>query len=190
MGGVGIDISTLRPENTKVTNAAGTSTGAISFMERFSNSTREVAQNGRRGALMISIDIRHPDVENFINIKKDLTKVTGANISVMVRDDFMEAVKADRDYILRWPCNEEFFKEGVEKHDYNKLYPYFKVNINDNVEDKPIGYFKKVKAREIWNKLIEAAHGSAEPGILFIDKHWNYSPDTVYPKYKGVTTNP
>jgi ribonucleoside-diphosphate reductase alpha chain len=103
-GGVGIDISTLRPSGTDVTNAAKTSTGAASFMERFSNSTREVAQGGRRGALMITIDVRHPDVFEFVNIKKDRTKVTGANISVMLRDDFMEAVKNDEDYMLRFPC--------------------------------------------------------------------------------------
>lgn len=133
---------------------------------------------------MISIDVRHPDVFEFIDIKKDLTKVTGANISVMVRDDFMEAVKQDKDYILRWPCTDEFYN-GVEDHDYNVLYPYFGLD-----KSQPKGYFKKIKAKELWNKLIEAAHGSAEPGILFVDRHWNYSPDTVYPKYKGVTTNP
>jgi len=160
-GGVGLDISTLRPNNTPVTNAAGTSTGAVSFMERFSNSTREVAQNGRRGALMLSIDVRHPDVEHFITIKKDLTKVTGANISVMVRDDFMQAVKQNTNYTLRWPCD----------------------------SDNP-SITKEIKARELWDKMIEAAHSTAEPGILFVDRHWDYSPDTVYPKYKGVTTNP
>ena len=87
--GVGVDISTIRPEGMGVKNAAGTTTGAVSFMERFSNTTREVAQNGRRGALMISIDINHPDVEQFALIKQDPKKVTGANVSIKLRDDFM-----------------------------------------------------------------------------------------------------
>ncbi len=90
--GVGIDISTLRPAGCIVNNAAGTTTGAVSFMESFSNTTREVAQNGRRGALMITIDIAHPDVEQFVTIKQDLSKVTGANISVRLSDEFMDAV--------------------------------------------------------------------------------------------------
>ena len=179
-GGVGIDISTLRPANSPVTNAAGSSTGAVSFMDRFSNSTREVAQNGRRGALMISIDVRHPDVEHFINIKKDLTKVTGANISVMLRDDFMKAVANNEDYVLRWPCdydNAEVLKNAPDN------YEQFNV---DNITV----YTKKVNAKAIYNQIIQAAWASAEPGIIFIDKHWDYSPDTVYPKYKGITTNP
>lgn len=110
---------------------------------------------------MLSIDIRHPDVEKFINIKKDLTKVTGANISILIRDDFMEAVKTDSTYVLQWPCN----------------------------SDKP-SVTKEVKAKEVWDQIIAAAHGSAEPGIIFVDKHWNNSPDSVYPTYKGITTNP
>jgi len=179
-GGVGIDISTLRPANSPVTNAAGSSTGAVSFMDRYSNSTREVAQNGRRGALMISIDVRHPDVEHFINIKKDLTKVTGANISVMLRDDFMKAVTNNEDYVLRWPCdydNDEVLKNASDN------YEQFNV---DNITV----YTKKVNAKAIYDQIIQAAWASAEPGIIFIDKHWDYSPDTVYPEYKGITTNP
>lgn len=150
---------------------------------------------------MLSIDIRHPDVEKFINIKKDLSKVTGANISVMVRDDFMEAVKADKDYILRWPCtfeNTEWidgltrengvgFDETKHPKIYNTLIPLY----DTSEENKGIiCYAKRIKAKEVWNQIIEAAHGSAEPGIIFIDKHWNYSPDSVYPEYKGITTNP
>jgi ribonucleoside-diphosphate reductase alpha chain len=130
---------------------------------------------------MLSIDIRHPDVEKFINIKKDLSKVTGANISVLVRDDFMEAVKADQDYILRWPCDATFSIDSgiqIDKLEYNIL------------TQGALGYYKKVKAKEVWNQIIEAAHGSAEPGIIFVDKHWDNSPDSVYPTYKGITTNP
>lgn len=99
-GGVGIDISTLRPINSKVSNSAGTSTGAVSFMNRYSNTTREVAQEGRRGALIITMDINHPDIEQFIVAKDDLTKITGANISVKVTDEFMIAVEKDKDFEL------------------------------------------------------------------------------------------
>lgn len=180
-GGVGIDISTLRPAETKVTNAAGTSTGAASFMERFSNSTREVAQNGRRGALMLSIDVRHPDVLEFINSKKDRTKVTGANISVMLRDDFMEAVKSDDDYILRFPCdtNIEFDSGFVPE-----LAPY------NELCQAATCQFKKIKAKELYDSIVENAWENAEPGQMFVDNHWNYSPDGVYDQYRGVTTNP
>lgn len=178
-GGVGIDISTLRPSETAVTNSAGTSTGAVSFMERFSNSTREVGQNGRRGALMLTIDVRHPDVFDFVNIKKDRTKVTGANISVLLRDDFMEAVKKDEDYILRFPCDKNLFGNiDYDKEPYNEL-------ICDG-----IGYFKKIKAKELYDSIVENAWDNAEPGQMFVDKHWDYSPDGVYKQYRGVTTNP
>lgn len=187
-GGVGIDISTLRPSGTEVTNAAKTSTGAASFMERFSNSTREVAQGGRRGALMLTIDVRHPDVLQFINAKKDRTKVTGANISVMLRDDFMEAVKKDEDYILRFPCNHDFDElilcESPCTSPYNEL-----CNITGfNGESK--GYYKRVKAKEIYDSIVENAWENAEPGQMFVDRHHSYSPDSVYLQYKGVTTNP
>jgi ribonucleoside-diphosphate reductase alpha chain len=185
-GGVGIDISTLRPSGTNVTNAAKTSTGAASFMERFSNSTREVAQGGRRGALMITIDVRHPDVFDFVNIKKDRTKVTGANISVMLRDDFMEAVKNDENYWLRFPC--DMSDEDVNM-DYGKplntLIPCVRLD-NDEV----ISYTKRIKAKELYDAIVENAWENAEPGQMFIDKHWNYSPDGAYEQYRGVTTNP
>lgn len=180
-GGVGIDISTLRPAGTNVTNSAGTSTGAITFMERFSNSTREVAQNGRRGALMITIDVRHPDILDFINIKKDRTKVTGANISVMLRNDFMEAVKNDETYYLRFPCNtQEIPKIG---HSIGVLY-------NHADDDGNTVYMKKVRAKDVYDAIVENAWDNAEPGQMFVDNHWDYSPDDVYPQYKGVTTNP
>lgn len=176
-GGVGIDISTLRPAGAKVTNAAGSSTGAASFMERFSNTTREVAQNGRRGALMITIDCRHPDVFEFVNIKQDRTKVTGANISVNLRDDFMQAVIKNGDYILRWPCEEPVADLG-EELPYNEL-------INKNGV-----FYKKIRAKELYDQIVHNAWDNAEPGQMFIDRQWNYSPDSVYPQYKGVTTNP
>ena len=178
-GGVGLDISTLRPVGTATSNAAKSSTGAVSFMNRFSNTTREVAQNGRRGALMLTIDCRHPDVLDFINVKQDRTKVTGANISVMLRDDFMEAVKEDADYFLKFPCDAEgFFGGRYEDFPYNTLVEYGNIQV------------KRVKAKEIYDAIVDNAHDNAEPGQMFVDHHHNYSPDGVYSQFKGVTTNP
>lgn len=159
--GVGLDMSPLRPASHPVSNAAGTSTGAVSFMERFSNTTREVAQNGRRGALMITMDIAHPDIEQFITVKQDLSKVTGANISVKVSDEFMKAVQDDTDFTLRWPVD-----AAVPK------------------------MTRKINARQLWDKIIECAHRTAEPGIIFWDRQHVYSTSSVYPGYKNVSTNP
>lgn len=159
--GVGVDISGLRPKNAEVSNAAGTTTGAVSFMERFSNTTREVAQNGRRGALMLTMDIAHPDVEDFIRIKQDLTKVTGANISVRLSDEFMKAVDEDANFTLRWPID----------------------------SDDP-QYKKTIKARELWNTIIECAHRTAEPGLIFWDRQHHYSTSSVYPGFENSSTNP
>src|SRR5258708_723301 len=111
-GGVGLDISGIRPKDVTTNNAAKTTDGIGVFMERYSNTCREVAQNGRRGALMITISINHPEVETFINIKRNKQKVTGANISIRFNDEFMQAVKKDQEYILRWPveCTPEAAK--------------------------------------------------------------------------------
>ena len=159
--GVGIDISTLRPSGMLVSNAAGSTTGAVSFMERFSNTTREVAQNGRRGALMVTIDIAHPDVENFITIKQDLSKVTGANISVRLSDEFMRAVETDSEYTLRWPID----------------------------ADHP-QMTKTIQAKKLWETIIKSAHNSAEPGLIFWDRQHHYSTSSVYPGFKNTSTNP
>lgn len=159
--GVGFDLSTLRPEGAPVSNAARTSTGAVSFMERFSNTTREVAQKGRRGALMLTMDIAHPDVEKFITIKQDLSKVTGANVSVRVSDEFLKAVEADADFTLRWP-----------------------------IDSKEPTVTKVVKARELWNTLISCAHATAEPGVIFWDRQHLYSTSSVYPGFRNESTNP
>lgn len=180
-GGVGIDISTLRPRGVKVKNAAGTSTGAASFMERFSSSTREVAQDGRRGALMLTIDVRHPDVLEFINAKQDRTKVTGANISVKLRDDFMEAVRKDEDYILRWPCD--------TPHELDSGFLAPKAEYNTLVKGA-LGYYKKVSAKDLYEQIVSNAWENAEPGQMFIDRMHDYSPDGIYDKYKTLTTNP
>lgn len=177
-GGVGIDISNLRPSGAKVSNAAKTSTGAVSFMNVYSELTKEVALNGRRGALMISISCKHPDTDEFIKVKQDLTKITGANISVKFDDDFMEAVVNDSFYIQRFPIN---------------------INITDiNVDELPLNTkvfdgdkcYKKVKAKDIWNEFVTCSWKTAEPGIMYEDKHIDYSPDSVYEQYKGITTNP
>lgn len=159
--GVGFDLSTLRPAGAGVSNAARTSTGAVSFMERFSNTTREVAQKGRRGALMLTMDIAHPDVEQFITIKQDLSKVTGANISVRVSDAFLQAVEEDGDYTHQWP-----------------------------IDSKNPTVTKTVRARELWDTLIKCAHNSAEPGIIFWDRQHKYSTSSIYPGFKNDSTNP
>ena len=174
-GGVGYDLSELRPRGARVNNAAKSSTGAASFMDVCSDITNEVAQNGRRGALMLSMSINHPDIEEFITKKQDLTKVTGANISVKVTDEFMQAVMEDKDYILRYPVDSNVC---VVVEPYNELVKY---------EQQ---YFKKVRARELWNTLMHCAWNTAEPGIMFEGAMHNYSPDGVYPDFKMVSTNP
>ncbi len=159
--GVGVDLSELRPANTSVSNAAGTTSGAVSFMERYSNTTREVAQNGRRGALMLTMDIAHPDVADFITSKQDLTKVTGANISIRLSDEFMNAVKSNSEFTHRWPIN----------------------------SDAP-EITKTINAKDLWNTIIKCAHNTAEPGLIFWDRQHYYSTSSVYPGYKNVSTNP
>ena len=159
--GVGVDLSNLRPNGAQVSNSAGTTTGAVSFMERFSNTTREVAQNGRRGALMLTMDIAHPDIEDFITVKQDLTKITGANISIRLSDEFMMAVVNDDDYTLRWP-----------------------------IESKTPTYTKVVKAKKLWNTIIKCAHNTAEPGLIFWDRQHYYSTSSIYPGFKNSSTNP
>ena len=162
-GGVGHDLSHIRPKGSPVKNSALTSTGIVPFMERYSNSTREVAQDGRRGALMLSVSINHPDAEDFIDAKLEQGKVTGANVSVRIDDTFMKAVKAD------------------EK--YTQQYPTFSKN--------PL-YTKEIEATKIWKKIVHNAWKSAEPGILFWDTIINESVPDCYADlgYKTVSTNP
>lgn len=183
-GGVGYDLSDLRPRGAKVNNAAKTSTGAASFMEVSSDITNEVAQNGRRGALMLSMDISHPDIEEFIEKKQDLSKVTGANISTKVGDEFMQAVENDEDYILRFPVDESV-PQGlmIEEMPYNELWFF-------SDDDHSNSFFKKIRARELWNTLMHCAWNTAEPGIMFKDRMINYSPDGVYPEFRMIGTNP
>lgn len=161
-GGAGLSLSSLRPKNSKVNNAAKTSTGAVSFANRYSNSTNEVAQSGRRGALMLTMEMRHPDSLEFISSKQDLTKLTGANISVGIRNDFMKSLDTTNEYDLCYPVDE----------------------VSSDT------YYKTIKSSEYWDKLVECAWKTGEPGILFLDHHWNNSPDSMYPKHRGTATNP
>lgn len=162
-GGVGHDLSHIRPKGSAVKNSALTSTGLVPFMERYSNSTREVAQDGRRGALMLSVSINHPDAEDFIDAKLEQGKITGANISVRIDDAFMEAVRQDKEYTQK--------------------YPVFSSNPK---------FSKKIKARELWNKIVHNAWKSAEPGILFWDTIQKESVPDCYADlgFETVSTNP
>ena len=162
-GGVGHDLSGIRPKGSPVKNAALTSTGIVPFMERYSNSTREVAQDGRRGALMLSISIQHPDAEDFIDAKTSLDKVTGANISVRVSDEFMRAVIEDKHYTQQFPT----------------------------CSDHPL-YTRDIHAKTLWNKIIHNAWQSAEPGVLFWDTIIRESLPDCYADegFRTISTNP
>ena len=162
-GGVGHDLTHIRPEGSPVKNSALTSTGIVPFMERYSNSTREVAQGGRRGALMLSVAIKHPDSEKFIDAKMVQGKVTGANVSVKIDDDFMRAVESEEMYTQQYP-----------------------VYSNDPLVSK------KVNAKALWDKIIHNAWSSAEPGVLFWDTILRESVPDCYADlgYRTVSTNP
>ena len=162
-GGVGHDLSHIRPKGSPVKNSALTSTGLVPFMERFSNSTREVAQDGRRGALMLSVSVNHPDSEEFIDAKMTEGKVTGANISVKMTDAFMSAAEKNEKFTQQYPINSKSPK-----------------------------YTKEVDASNIWNKIVHNAWKSAEPGILFWDTIIRESVPDCYADlgYKTVSTNP
>lgn len=180
-GGVGSDMSGIRPRGAYTTCAANTSTGVIPFAERYSNSTREVAQDGRRGARMISLDGRHPDSEEFIDAKLDSGKITGANISIKICNEFMESIESDADFIQTFPIdlklNSELIDSSVDK---DVLIKYSK---NE--------YFKIKSAKKLWDKIIKNAHKSAEPGILFIDKIQEESPSDCYgTDWKSDSSNP
>jgi len=162
-GGVGHDLSGIRPKGSAVKNSALTSTGLMPFMERYSNSTREVAQDGRRGALMLSVSIKHPDAESFIDAKMSEGKVTGANVSVRIHDDFMKAAINGLDYTQQYPIN-----------------------------SKNPTFSKVIKAQDLWNKIVHNAWKSAEPGILFWDTIERESIPDCYADlgFKTTSTNP
>jgi len=162
-GGVGHDLSHIRPKGSPVKNSALTSTGLVPFMERYSNSTREVAQDGRRGALMLSVSIKHPDSESFIDAKMTEGKVTGANVSVKLDDEFMQAAVENRIYTQQYPINSE----------------------NPQVT-------KEINASELWKKIVHNAWKSAEPGVLFWDTIIRESVPDCYADlgFRTVSTNP
>jgi len=162
-GGVGHDLSHIRPKGSPVKNSALTSTGIVPFMERYSNSTREVAQDGRRGALMLSVSVKHPDSESFIDAKMESGKITGANVSVKMHDDFMEAALSGTPYVQQYP-----------------------------IDSKEPWYKKEVDANAIWKKIVHNAWQSAEPGVLFWDTIIRESVPDCYADlgYKTVSTNP
>ena len=161
--GVGLDLSELRPDGSIVNNSAGTTTGAWSFADFYSYVCRMIGQNGRRGALMISMDVRHPDIAEFVKMKHDLTKVTGANVSVKITNDFMRAVEADETYNLHFPIG----------------------------SDNPTTT-QEVKAREVWNQIVQSATETAEPGILMWDNICDNLPANEYKEegFATVCTNP
>ena len=162
-GGVGHDLSHIRPKMSPVKNSALTSTGIVPFMERYSNTTKEVAQGGRRGALMLSISIKHPDAEDFIDAKMELNKITGANVSVKIDDEFMRCVVSGKPYKQQFPIN----------------------------SDNP-SVIKEIDARELWKKIIHNAWQSAEPGVLFWDTIIRESVPDCYASFgfKTISTNP
>jgi ribonucleoside-diphosphate reductase alpha chain len=162
-GGVGHDLSHIRPTGSPVKNSALTSTGIVPFMERYSNSTREVAQDGRRGALMLTISVKHPDAEKFIDAKLEQGKVTGANVSVKIDDAFMQSVKSGSEYRQQYPIN----------------------------SDNPVK-ISNIDATALWNKIIHNAWQSAEPGVLFWDTVIRESVPDSYADlgFKTLSTNP
>jgi len=162
-GGVGFDISNIRPKGLATNNAAITTDGIGVFMERYSNTTNEVAQNGRRGALMLTISVHHPEIETFIKIKSDKKKVTGANVSIRLTDAFLEAVEKNTTYTQQFPVD------------------------SDNPRVK-----KEVNAREVWKMIIKYAHKRAEPGLLNWDTVVRYTPSDIYKNegFGSIATNP
>ena len=179
-GGVGIDISKLRPSGAVVHNSARTTTGAVSFMRTFDVVTGTIGQNGRRGALMISLDVRHPDILEFVDIKANTDQITNANISVRVNDEFMAAVENDEDYLLHWPCEMNINKKELEALEYNKL------TCVDTISG-PV-YLRKIKAKELFMKLAKNNWDYGEPGILYWDriKYWNLMSENKDFEYAGV----
>lgn len=159
--GVGVDISNIRPNGFLTNNSSRSATGIVPFMERFSNSIREVGQNNRRGALMLTLNVHHPQILDFATVKNDPLKVTGANVSSLLTDEFLTAVDKDTDYELRWPI--------------------------DNPK-----YISKIRARVVWDTIINSAWERAEPGLLFIDTIRKESPADCYAKFGFLTisTNP
>tara|TARA_R110000851_G_scaffold50672_4_gene120940 strand:- start:5864 stop:7072 length:1209 start_codon:yes stop_codon:yes gene_type:complete len=163
-GGVGFDVSNIRPKDMPTSNAAKTTSGLEVFLDRFSNSCREVAQGGRRGALMITLSVHHPQIRDFIRIKRDLSRVTGANISIRLTEEFMCAVRGGDPINLRFPVD---------------------------TKEQPI-VEEWVSAKELWHEIVESAHAAAEPGLLFWDTAKRMTPSDIYEAegFGSTSTNP
>jgi len=161
--GVGIDISTLRPDGAKVSNSARTTTGAWSFADFYSYVCRMIGQNGRRGALMITLDVRHPDIAKFVTMKQDLSKVTGANVSIKITNDFMRAVESGDKFKLQWP-----------------------------VESSDPCFSEEIDAEYLWKLIVDSATKTAEPGLMMWDNIIEDLPAESYSDvgFKTITTNP
>ncbi len=177
-GGCGVDLSELRPNGSVVNNASKTSSGSVSFMDLYSQVTNTISQNGRRGALMISLDVRHPDAGEFVNSKANTDKINYANISIRVNNDFMTAVEKDLDFIQKYPCDMVVDAKEAKKMDYDILYPY-----ND-------GYIKKIRAKQLFQTLVHNNWAFAEPGILYWDKIEQYNMLNNNKKFKYSGVNP
>lgn len=187
-GGVGQDLSHLRPSGSLANNSALKGmTGAVSYAQRYSNSTKEVRQGDRRGALMLSMSCMHPDAEKFINAKLTEGAITDANVSVKIIDEFMEAVKEDRDVIQVFPTELELILSDEQKSSmpYDKL-----VKLKDAIINGQQVYIKKVKVKKLWDKIVRNAWKSAEPGVLFWDHIIRESPADVYDGFRTISTNP
>ena len=182
-GGCGTDVSNLRPRGARVNNAAKTTSGAISFMDFFSYVTGLIGQEGRRGALMLSIDCNHPDLEDFIDLKLNLDVCTKANISVRMSNEFMTAVEKDDDYLLHWPCNMDISPEEIKAIDeYDTL-------VTVDTISGPV-YLKKVKAKRLFEKLALNNWQMAEPGILYWDSISSYNMLNNNAEFEYAGTNP
>lgn len=178
-GGNGTDLSPIRPAKSYVNNAAKTTGGIVPFAELYSKVTETIGQDGRRGALMLSVSINHPDSPELITAKQDLTKINGANISVRLTDVFMKAVETDEDYVLTWPCDRVVHPDRVSAQTYNEL-----IKLEEGL------YIKKIRAKELWDSVIQCAWNTAEPGILFWDTIIDNDPASVYPEFRAISTNP
>lgn len=180
-GGVGINLSTIRPKNSKINNQAKSSSGVCTFVNEFSEKNNSVAQNGRRGALMICLDVRHPDILDFIRLKDDISKVTGANLSVLIDDEFMNAVEKDDLYVCKFPVDSNFKSKINKNIDYDHTLQFDK---------KSETYYKIIPAKEIWDAIIYFAHKVAEPGVLFKDAWFKGGTDGCYKQFAPISCNP
>jgi ribonucleoside-diphosphate reductase alpha chain len=208
--GVGTDLSELRPYMMPVNNSAITSTGAFSFSSLYSHVTRLVGQNGRRGALMLTMHIKHPDADRFATMKQDTKSVTGANISLKITDEFMHAVERDEEFTMVWPVNADVdeylsrvdgeWREMPEER--APIYSREKGEVVDEiiavksqvfVPSSPRGkkvFIRKVRARDLWDVINDTARRTAEPGLLFWDNYTDNLPAHFYPGFESKSTNP